>query len=124
MFKCNTQPLLTTGADPVMAEYITIMLINNKTKGMCTLNGSALVVNNHLFVQTRYLLNSRIVSHRANFCVGTADWSTFTSDRLRLWSVRQNGLETWSKHLCRCKLCGLALRGSRERRARRGTARR
>lgn len=31
--------LLTSAADPVMAEYITIMLINNKTKGMCTLNG-------------------------------------------------------------------------------------
>lgn len=53
MLQCLRGPLLTTVADPVMAEYITIMLINNKTKGVCALNGFFLAADTYDLVQTR-----------------------------------------------------------------------
>lgn len=52
--------MLTFVADPVMAEYITIMLINNKTAGMCRCSyGHAQVLMSQ---QLKYRQSSKIVS--------------------------------------------------------------
>ncbi len=70
--------------DPVMAEYITIMIINNKTAGECS---SPLMKEEALTaMQPKYRRNSKTVRFQLIIVYEThAD--DYYSDRIRLWYV-------------------------------------